>query len=90
MLLEEATDLVSNATHCVGHVARDVRHATGDVARDMRHAAGDAARDVRHATGDVARDVLHAAGDGRKFFGVHDAMLKGNATSDGPLPELMV
>ena len=39
--------------------------------------------------GNLYTTLLHAAGDGRKYFGVHDAMLKGNAAGDGPLPELM-
>ncbi|PHR97395.1 MAG: hypothetical protein COA78_27745 [Blastopirellula sp.] len=38
--------------------------------------------------GNLYTTLLHAAGNQRKYFGVHDAMLKGNAVGDGPLPEL--
>ena len=53
---------------------------------DFPHYMQDGHREI----GNLYTTLLHAAGDGRKFFGVHDAMLKGNSTSDGPLPELMV
>ncbi len=40
-------------------------------------------------TGNLYTTFLHAAGDKREYFGVHDAMLKGDATGDGPLPHLL-
>ncbi len=48
------------------------------------------AQDGHREIGNLYTTLLHAAGARRKYFGVHDAMLKDNATSDGPLPELMV
>ena len=53
---------------------------------DFPHYMQDGHREI----GNLYTTLLHAAGDQRKYFGVHDAMLKGNATGDGPLPELMV
>ena len=53
---------------------------------DFPHYMQDGHREI----GNLYTTLLHAAGDERKYFGVHDAMLKGNATSDGPLPELIV
>ena len=53
---------------------------------DFPHYMQDGHREI----GSLYSTLLHAAGDQRKYFGVHDAMLKGNATGDGPLPELMV
>lgn len=52
---------------------------------DFPHYMQDGHREI----GNLYTTLLHAAGDKREFFGVHDAMLKGNATGDGPLPELM-
>lgn len=40
--------------------------------------------------GNLYTSLLHAAGDKRDYFGVHDALLKGEAVGDGPLPELMI
>jgi len=53
---------------------------------DFPHYMQDGHREI----GNLYSTLLLAAGDQRKYFGVHDAMLKGNATGDGPLPELMV
>lgn len=39
--------------------------------------------------GNLYTTLLHAAGEKRKYFGVHDAMLKGDAVGDGPLAELL-
>ena len=46
-------------------------------------------QDGHREHGNLYTTLLHAAGDQRKYFGVHDAMLKGNASGDGPLPELL-
>jgi hypothetical protein len=40
--------------------------------------------------GHLYTTFLHAAGDKRDYFGVRDPMLKGDAASKGPLPELLV
>jgi len=39
--------------------------------------------------GNLYTTLLHAVGDKRTYFGVHDAMLKGDAGGDGPLSELL-
>ena len=39
--------------------------------------------------GNLYTSLLHVAGDERAYFGVHDAMLKDNATADGPLQALL-
>jgi hypothetical protein len=46
-------------------------------------------QDGHREIGNLYTTLLHAAGEHRKYFGVHDAMLKGNASGDGPLPELL-
>jgi len=43
---------------------------------------------TRHI-GNLYTTFLNAAGEHRDYFGVRDAMLKGNARGDGPLPELL-
>jgi len=45
--------------------------------------------DGHREIGNLYTTLLHAIGHKRKYFGVHDAMLTGNATADGPLPELL-
>lgn len=39
--------------------------------------------------GNLYTTLLHAIGDHRPYFGVHDPMLTGEATADGPLAELL-
>lgn len=39
--------------------------------------------------GNLYTTLLHAAGERRDYFGRHDAMLKGEATADGVLPDLV-
>lgn len=39
--------------------------------------------------GNLYTTLLHGVGDKRTYFGQHDALLKGEATADGPLPELL-
>ena len=39
--------------------------------------------------GNLYTTLLHAVGDQRDYFGVHDAMLEGDARADGVLPELL-
>lgn len=39
--------------------------------------------------GNLYTTLLHAAGEERDYFGIHDAMLKGEATGDGPLQQLL-
>ena len=38
---------------------------------------------------DFFTTLLHAAGHPRKYFGVHDAILKGQSSGDGPLDQLL-
>ena len=45
--------------------------------------------DGHREVGNLYTTLLHAAGDKRDYFGVHDAMLKGDAQSDGSLPQLL-
>lgn len=39
--------------------------------------------------GNLYTTFLHTVGDKRSYFGQHEPLLKGEATSDGPLPELL-
>jgi hypothetical protein len=39
--------------------------------------------------GNLYTTFLHAVGDRRDYFGLHDPMLKNDATANGPLPELL-
>ena len=45
--------------------------------------------DGHREIGNLYTTLLEAAGESREYFGVHDAMLKGDAQGDGPLPELL-
>ncbi len=45
--------------------------------------------DGHREIGNLYTTLLHAAGDKRAYFGIHDAMLKGDAAGEGPLPELL-
>lgn len=45
--------------------------------------------DGHREIGNLYTTLLHATGDQRNYFGIHDPMLKGKATGDGPLSELM-
>jgi len=45
--------------------------------------------DGHREIGNLYTTLLHAAGEHRDYFGVHDAMLNGQATGDGPLAELL-
>ena len=51
---------------------------------DFPHYMQDGHREI----GNLYTTLLHAAGDKREYFGVHDAMLKGEAHGDGPLEPL--
>lgn len=39
--------------------------------------------------GNLYTTLLSAAGENRDYFGLHDTMLQGEATANGPLPELL-
>ncbi len=45
--------------------------------------------DGHREIGNLYTTFLRAAGEHRDYFGVHDTMLTGRATSNGPLPELL-
>ena len=45
--------------------------------------------DGHREIGNLYTTLLKVAGEERKYFGTHDAMLKGNSSGDGPLPELL-
>lgn len=53
---------------------------------DMPHYMMDGHREI----GNLYNTLLHVAGENRDYFGFHDPMLKGNATGNGPLKELLV
>lgn len=44
--------------------------------------------DGHREIGNLYTTFLHAVGEHRDYFGIHDPMLKGKATGDGPLDEL--
>ncbi len=46
--------------------------------------------DGHREIGNLYTTLLHVAGENRDYFGIHDPMLKGKATGDGPLAELLV
>ena len=46
--------------------------------------------DGHREIGSLYTTLLHVAGEKREYFGVHDPMLKGNASGNGPLGALLV
>ena len=45
-------------------------------------------KDGHREIGNLYTTFLHAVGESRPYFGLHDTLLKGEASGDGPLPEL--